>query len=60
VAKLSVEEIAVNNIDLDVTQSNYDLGLARIISENIPVLLLASGDAGRFMDMPEMLTEGTE
>ena len=36
----------MNSIDSDGIQSSYDLGLARIISENIPVPLLASGGAG--------------
>jgi len=43
---LGVGEIVVNSVDADGTRAGYELTLTRLIAENVPVPVVASGGAG--------------
>jgi cyclase len=51
--ELGVGEIVVNSIDADGTRDGYECTLTRLISEAVPVPVVASGGAGK----PEHLRE---
>lgn len=50
---LGVGEIVVNSVDADGTGEGFEINLTRMIAENVPVPVVASGGAGR----PEHLVE---
>ena len=50
---LGAGEIVVNSVDADGTRNGYEIALTRLIAENVPVPVVASGGAGR----PEHLIE---
>jgi imidazole glycerol-phosphate synthase subunit HisF len=50
---LGVGEIVVNSVDADGTRQGYEINLTRMIAENVPVPVVASGGAGQ----PEHLAE---
>jgi len=43
---LGVGEIVVNSVDMDGTQSGYEIKLTKLIAESVPVPVIASGGAG--------------
>jgi len=51
-------EIVVNSIDADGTKAGYDLELTRAVTEAVPVPVVASGGAGTFEHIYQVLTEG--
>ena len=55
---LGAGELVVNSIDADGTQDGYELRLTRLISEAVPVPVIASGGAGRLEHLLAVLTEG--
>lgn len=51
-------EIVVNSIDADGTKDGYELSLTRMISESVPVPVVASGGAGNPEHLREVFTDG--
>lgn len=56
--ELGAGEIVVNSIDADGTRDGYETTLTRMISEAVPVPVVASGGAGRPEHLREVLSEG--
>ncbi|MDD5520818.1 MAG: imidazole glycerol phosphate synthase subunit HisF [Kiritimatiellae bacterium] len=50
---LGIGEIVVNSVDADGTREGFEIGLTRMIAENVGVPVVASGGAGK----PEHLVE---
>lgn len=55
---LGAGEIVLNSMDADGTKDGYDVELTRMISEAVPVPVIASGGAGIPSHMTQVLTEG--
>lgn len=55
---LGAGEIVLNSMDADGTKDGYDVELTRMISEAVPVPVIASGGAGTPAHMTKVLTEG--
>lgn len=55
---LGAGEIVLNSMDADGTKNGYDVELTRMIAENVPVPVIASGGAGTPEHMAEVLTKG--
>ena len=58
VAELGAGELLVTSMDADGQQTGYDLELNRLISESVPVPLIASGGAGNLAHLHDALIEG--
>ena len=58
VAELGAGELLVTSMDADGQQTGYDLELNRLISESVPVPLIASGGAGNLAHLYDALVEG--
>ncbi len=56
--ELGAGEILLTSMDCDGTKDGYDLELTRMISENVPVPVIASGGAGNMDHFYDALTEG--
>lgn len=56
--RLGAGEICLNSIDADGTQAGYELTLTRMISEAVPIPVIASGGAGAPEHLYQVLTEG--
>ena len=56
--RLGAGEICLNSIDADGTQEGYELTLTRMISEAVPIPVIASGGAGTPEHLYRVLTEG--
>jgi len=56
--ELGAGEILLTSMDCDGTKNGYDIELTRVISENVPVPVIASGGAGTKEHFYEALTEG--
>lgn len=56
--KLGAGEIVLNSIDADGMKSGYEMNLTRMISEAVPVPVVASGGAGIPSHLTEVLTKG--
>lgn len=56
--RLGAGEICLNSIDADGTQEGYELTLTRMISEAVPVPVIASGGAGKPEHLAQVLTQG--
>jgi cyclase len=56
--RLGAGEICLNSIDADGTQEGYEITLTRMISEAVPIPVIASGGAGKAEHLSEVLTEG--
>lgn len=54
--RLGAGEICLNSIDADGTQEGYELNLTRLISEAVPIPVIASGGAGVPEHLYEVLT----
>jgi len=56
--RLGAGEICLNSIDADGTQEGYELTLTRLISEAVPIPVIASGGAGVPDHLYQVLTVG--
>jgi cyclase len=56
--RLGAGEICLNSIDADGTQAGYELTLTRMISEAVPIPVIASGGAGAPEHLYQVLTQG--
>lgn len=56
--RLGAGEICLNSIDADGTQSGYELTLTRMISQAVPIPVIASGGAGVPEHLFQVLTQG--
>lgn len=56
--ELGAGEIVLNSMDADGTKDGYDVQLTKMISEAVPVPIIASGGAGKPEHLAEILTEG--
>jgi cyclase len=56
--RLGAGEICLNSIDADGTQNGYEINLTRMISEAVPIPVIASGGAGKPEHLCEVLTAG--
>ena len=57
-AKLGAGEILLTSMDCDGTKDGYDIELTRMIAENVPIPVIASGGAGKMEHFYDALTEG--
>lgn len=55
---LGAGEIVLNSMDADGTKAGYDIELTRMIAENVPVPVIASGGGGTPQHMADVLKEG--
>ncbi|AEE16188.1 imidazole glycerol phosphate synthase subunit HisF [Treponema brennaborense] len=56
--ELGAGEIVLNSIDADGTKAGYEINLTRMISEAVPVPVIASGGGGAPQHLADVLTEG--
>jgi len=56
--ELGAGEILLTSMNSDGTLAGYDLELTRIVSESVPVPVIASGGAGKPSHFADVLTEG--
>lgn len=56
--ELGAGEIVLNSIDADGTKNGYEIPLTRMIAENVPVPVIASGGGGTPQHMADVLKEG--
>ena len=56
--KLGAGEILLTSMDCDGTKAGYDIELARLISENVSIPVIASGGAGKLEHFYDALTDG--
>lgn len=56
--ELGAGEIVLNSIDADGTKDGYELNLTRMIAENVPVPVIASGGGGKTQHLADALTTG--
>ena len=56
--ELGAGEVLLTSMDRDGTGDGYDLDLLRAVSDAVPVLVIASGGAGRLEHFAEALSEG--
>ena len=56
--ELGAGEICLNSIDADGTREGYELTLTRMISEAVPIPLIASGGAGVVEHLYDAVTKG--
>ena len=56
--ELGAGEIVLNSMDADGTKNGYDIELTRLISENVPVPVIASGGGGTPAHLADALTQG--
>ncbi len=55
---LGAGEICLNSIDADGTQEGYELTLTALISQAVPIPVIASGGAGTIDHLWEVVTKG--
>ncbi|TYT76352.1 imidazole glycerol phosphate synthase subunit HisF [Desulfobotulus mexicanus] len=58
VVRLGAGEICLNSIDADGTRDGYELNLTAMISEAVPIPVIASGGGGIPAHLAEVLTKG--
>lgn len=56
--ELGAGEIVLNSIDADGTRTGYEIGLTRMISQAVPVPVVASGGGGTPAHLSQVLKEG--
>lgn len=56
--QLGAGEIVLNSIDADGTKNGYEIPLTKMIAENLPVPVIASGGGGTPLHMADVLKEG--
>lgn len=54
---LGAGEIVLNSIDADGTKTGYELKLTKIIAENVPIPVIASGGAGTIEHISDVFTK---
>lgn len=54
---LGVGEIVVNSVDADGTRQGFEIALTRMIAENVPVPVVASGGAGNADHLVQVFVE---
>ena len=57
-AELGAGEILLTSMDCDGTKAGYDNELTRIISDNVPIPVIASGGAGKVEHFKDAFTKG--
>ncbi len=57
-ARLGAGEVCINSIDRDGTKLGYDLDLTRLISDAVPIPVIASGGAGEPQHLFDAFTTG--
>jgi cyclase len=57
-AELGAGELLVTGMDADGTKEGYDIALTRVISETVPVPVIASGGAGSPQHLYDAIAEG--
>lgn len=55
---LGAGEIVLNSMDADGTKQGYDIELTKMIAENVPVPVIASGGGGTVQHLKDVLTDG--
>ncbi|HBD68256.1 MAG TPA: imidazole glycerol phosphate synthase subunit HisF, partial [Treponema sp.] len=55
--ELGAGEIVLNSIDADGTRDGYELNLTRMISQAVPVPVIASGGGGKPQHLVDVLTD---
>ena len=55
---LGAGEIVLNSMDADGTKDGYEINLTRMIAENVPVPVIASGGGGTPQHLATVLTQG--
>lgn len=55
---LGAGEIVLNSIDADGMKNGYELNLTKMIAENVPVPVIASGGGGTPQHLADVLTKG--
>lgn len=55
---LGAGEIVLNSMDADGTKQGYDIELTKMIADNVPVPVIASGGGGTVEHMKDVLTKG--
>lgn len=56
--ELGAGELCVNSIDADGTKAGYELNLTRLICESVQIPVIASGGAGKAIDLVDAVTKG--
>lgn len=56
--RLGAGEICLNSIDADGTQAGYEINLTKLVSEAVPIPVIASGGAGEPDHLYDVLTAG--
>ena len=56
--ELGAGEIVLNSIDADGTKNGYEIPLTKLIAENVPVPVIASGGGGTPQHMADVLIDG--
>ena len=56
--ELGAGEIVVNSMDADGTRNGYDIELTKLIADNVPVPVIASGGGGKVEHLEKVLTQG--
>ena len=56
--ELGAGEIVLNSMDADGMRTGYDIELTRMIAENVPVPVIASGGGGTPQHLAHVLKEG--
>lgn len=56
--ELGAGEIVLNSMDADGTRSGYDIELTKLIADNVPVPVIASGGGGKVEHLEKVLTQG--
>ncbi|MCQ2574046.1 MAG: imidazole glycerol phosphate synthase subunit HisF, partial [Treponema sp.] len=56
--ELGAGEIVLNSMDADGMRTGYDIELTRMIAENVPVPVIASGGGGTPQHLADVLKEG--
>lgn len=57
-AELGAGEILLTSMDCDGTKAGYDIELTRMVAENVPIPVIASGGAGTKEHFKQALVEG--
>lgn len=56
--ELGAGEIVLNSMDADGTRNGYDIELTKLIADNVPVPVIASGGGGKVEHLENVLTQG--
>lgn len=56
--ELGAGEIVLNSMDADGTRNGYDIELTKLIADNVPVPVIASGGGGKVEHLEKVLTKG--